>query len=159
MVQDFHQDSILIIITGAIQLKGLEQDEDLLKIWDRQAFVNRVQGMGNGVDNAFLVEILDEVIDILPNSLDVFVLRFADIECKDMEFAAVFREIGRDFFTYKSTLQMGYLHTALYGIVIRNGHEIHTPFLCYFIELFRFGITLRAPDFSENPFRGTLRIF
>ena len=78
-----------------------------------------------------------------------------------MNFAAILREMGRNFGADEGVLKMCYFQSSADGVVVGDGNEIHAPFTRYPVEIFGGCVTLRDTEFAHGPvgwFVGVARV-
>lgn len=74
-------------------------------------------------------------------------LGFVDILGQHMDFASIFRKIGRNLFADIGVLQVGDFQRPVDGVVIGDGHMGHAAGFGDLIDLQRFGEAFRTADF------------
>ena len=103
---DVLQTDILSLVARAIQFKILEEQKHLLEMVRGQAVIHRIQRMGKHVNDPLPLQVTRQVEYVFPHLLNVLVLRFVDVICKDVDFASVFGKVCGDFFADKSIWEM-----------------------------------------------------
>jgi hypothetical protein len=144
---------ILIVVARSVEFGVTEKQQKLFKMFHGKLVVYREQRVGEDVNNAGFVKVIDEIEYVFPNALDLAMDSIVYVVDEDMGFAAVIREVGCDFFAYERAGQVGDFGAARNGIVICYGDEIHTLLSGDSVNFSRFGETLRTAKFLENPLR------
>ena len=153
LVENGLQGQVFTAVAGAVELEVLEEQQQPFEMLDGQPVVYRIQRMGDDVENRFLMKIGGQFVDVVTDFLDFPVLGLGDIQGQNMQLAAVFREIAGDLLADKSTRQVGDFEGAVDTVVIADGHMRHPPSSGDVVDLQRFGKTLGAADFFEDPLR------
>ena len=81
--------------------------------------------MGDRVGNLFAGEVSLQLVDILPQGLNLLMLRLGNPPCEQLDAGSVFRKVRGDLLAEKRVRQMRDGQAALDGIVIGERDEIH----------------------------------
>ena len=109
----------------------------------RQPPVDRVHGMGDGMDDPSAAQIRRQIENAGPPAADLFMIRLGNAVSQDMELALVLREIGGDLLADEGSVQVGDLQAGLDGVVVGDRDQIHAVSFQRGVEMAGIGVAPR----------------
>jgi hypothetical protein len=123
------------------QLQVAEHEERALEVAARQPAIHLRQRVTKEMRNILRVQIPDQLVDILAQSLDLAVLRLVDVEHDRMQNAAVLGEARRHLFADEGVGgERAQLEGAVDGVVVGDGDQRHSPSSGGLVDLLRGGV-------------------
>ena len=114
--------------------------------------------MGHRADDVLAHQVFLQAVDVGPQFLDHAELLFVDAADEDVDLAAVFGEVGRDFIGEERAGQVGDLQRAANAVVVGDGHEVHPLLPRVAIDFLGFDERFRGAHAAEEPFAGAIGI-
>ncbi len=133
-----------------------EEEEEFFDVVESEFLVDVVEGVCDGVGDPLVGKVTLEGVDGFAGFLDVCVLAFGDAPCQDLDFAAVFGEVGCYFFTDEDIWSVCDFEAAGDGVVVCEGDELHAALFEERVEIGGFSATGREVEAPEDPFSGAM---
>jgi hypothetical protein len=138
------QDLVLFFQPSPVNLEVPEQKKTLLKMFDFQLSVNRVERMRQRMEDVVLIEVPHQVKDVASNRCNVSVLLLVNVIHHDMKLTLVIGKIRGDFFAYEKVLPVRQFQAAVNAVVVSDGDQVHTALFGYAVQIHRLRKTFRT---------------
>ena len=85
-------------MTRAVEaFEAFEHQDEFFELINRQAVVHAEKRMGNGVNNPVFIQVAVQVVNIRAERIQITKTFFCNPPDEAVDFATVFREVGRQF--------------------------------------------------------------
>ena len=153
-LHDGPQDAVLKVVARTVQLEHPKEQQQPFHVVQGQPLVQRVHGVGAGVRYARHGQVVHEVVDVLAQAGDVGVVGLGQVPGQHVDLAAVFGEIGGDFFADEGVVEVGDFKAARQGVVVGDGDQVHAAAAGDVVQRLRVGVAFRAAQLLQYPLRG-----
>ncbi len=140
-------------------LKVAEKEDEPLEMRGRELAVDAVKRVRDGVGDRLLLQEGLEVENVLAQADDLAVLGLAQAPGEQIYFAWVLREISRNLLADKCIGIRRNRETALDGVVVGDGDEVHPGFLGAGVKIGRIGVAIGEIEPAEDPILGSIAEF
>jgi hypothetical protein len=127
-------------------LESLKEHQQLLEVVEGQLIVDRKEGVGHGVGDVVVEQVGAQLIDVGAQLVHLPEAGPVDAEHQAVDLAPVLEEVGGHLAGDEGPRKVGDLQRPIDGVVVGDGHEVHTSAPTGVVDLARIGEALRGAD-------------